>query len=472
LKKLDSYIIKSYLGPLVVTFFIAWFVLFMQFLWKYLEDLVGKGLDALILIEFFTYASAHLVTMALPLAVLLASIMVMGNLGEHYEIAALKASGISLQRIMRPLMILSVITAIGAFLFSNYVAPIADLKLGSLIYDISNQKPSLNIKEGIYYDGINGYVLRVSKKEKDGKTVKNIFIYDHTEGRGNVKMVNAETGRLEMSKDENYLLVTLYNGNAYEEMRSQKPGSQNRPFIRTSFKEEFIRMDLSDFKMSRTKEDLFKENYKMMNVFQLESNIDTVKKEINLRLVDFGNQVQRNLGVGNISSSENVGAWFDSRFNGNIFSIVSDENKLKVFESASNIIRNNRNYSESAFNDYNARSQMVVRSQMEWHSRFTLSIACLVLFFIGAPLGAIVRKGGLGMPVVLSVLFFLSYYIVTTIGEKFAKEGVWQPITGMWFSTFIFFPIGLFLTFKATSDSKLLDLDYYLSPIKKLFQKK
>ena len=471
LKTLDKYIIKSYLGPLAVTFFIAWFVLFMQFLWKYLEDLVGKGLDTIILIEFFTYASAHLVTMALPLSVLLASIMLMGNLGENYELAAIKASGVSLQRLMRPLFILSILTSIGAFLFSNYVAPIADLKLGSLIYDITNQKPALNIKEGVYYDGIDGYVIRVSKKEKDGKTVHNIFIYDHTEHKGNTKLVYAEKGKLEMSKDENFLLVSLFNGSAYEEMKPNKPNGQNRPFVRTEFKEEYIRMDLTDFKMSRTKEDLFKDNYKMMNIFQLQENIDTIEAEIKIRKKEFGNQMQRNIGF-NVNLISTPNSYVPLNFKGDILSLLIKQDKIRTIDAAMNMIRGNKNYTEASINDFNARKHMIVRSDMEWHGRFTLSIACLVLFFIGAPLGAIVRKGGLGMPVVLSVLFFLSYHIVSTTGEKFAKEEVWRPITGMWLSTLVFLPIGAFLTFKATSDSKLLELDFYLSPFKKIFAKK
>lgn len=436
-----------------------------------MEDLVGKGLDTLILIEFFTYASAHLVTMALPLSVLLASIMLMGNLGENYELAAIKASGVSLQRLMRPLIILSILTSIGAFLFSNYVAPVADLKLGSLIYDITNQKPALNIKEGVYYDGIEGFVLRVSGKEKDGKTVHNIFIYDHTEHRGNVKLVYAEQGTLEMSKDENFLLVTLKNGSAYEEMKSEKPNAQNHPFVRTEFKEEFIRMDLTDFKMSRTKEDLFKDNYKMMNVFQLQANVDTIENEIKLRKTEFGKQMQRNIGYN--STVVNIpNAHFPENFKGDVLSLLNKQDKIRTIDAAMNMLRGNKNYTEASINDFDARRHMIVRSDMEWHGRFTLSIACLVLFFIGAPLGAIVRKGGLGMPVVLSVLFFLSYHIVSTTGEKFAKEEVWPPFTGMWLSTFVFLPIGAFLTFKATSDSKLLEMDFYLSPFKKLISRK
>jgi lipopolysaccharide export system permease protein len=445
----------------------------MQFLWKYLEDLVGKGLETIVLIEFFTYASAHLITMALPLAVLLASIMTMGNLGENYELASLKASGISLQRILLPLIILSVGISLLAFLFSNYVAPVANLKLTSLIYDITNQKPALNIKEGIYYDEISGYVLRVSKKEKDGKTVKNIFIYDHTENRGNVKMIFAETGFLDMTTDKNFLLVKLNNGVSYEEIKPSKPNALNKPFIRTSFKEELIRMDLSDFKMSRTKEELFKENYKMMNVFQLDQTIDSIHKEIEYRLSDFERQVLRNLGI-NHSLSANTGLkfWYPENFNGDVLSLFSKTEQGRILDNSLNIIRGNINYADASLNDYKARNYSIVRSKMEWHGRFTLSIACLVLFFIGAPLGAIVRKGGLGMPVVLSVLFFLAYHIVSTTGEKFAKEEVWPPFQGMWFSTFIFLPIGFFLTVKATTDSKLFEADYYLSFFKRFITKK
>jgi lipopolysaccharide export system permease protein len=469
LKTIDKFIIKSYVGPFIFTFFISLFVLLMQFLWKYLEDLVGKGLDFSVVAELLLYASASLVPLALPLAILLSSIMTFGNFGENYELAAMKASGISLQRVMKPLIIVSIFISMGAFLFSNYVLPYANLKFGALLYDVMNQKPALNIVEGVYYNGIEGYVLRVGKKAKDGKTLEKIFIYDHTQHRGNVKVINAEKGKMEMSTNERYMLLTLYNGNVYEEVQTTRPGAQNFPFTRTSFKEQFIRFDLSAYKMSRSKEDLFKENVAMMNIFQLDAAADTMRMEMAERKKDFGNQLLRNMGV--ITSENSATYFFNDKWKGDVLSQFNKPDKLRIIDFAMNSIRSSKSYIEAAENDNIARNQMIDRSSMEWHRKFTLSFACLVLFFIGAPLGAIVRKGGLGMPVVLSVLFFLAYHIISISGEKFAKEDVWTPLQGMWLGTMVFLPIGVFLTYKATKDSVLFDYNTYVRPFVILIRK-
>ena len=464
LKKLDKFILKSYLGPFILTFFIAMFVLLMQFLWKYLEDLVGKGLEFSIIAELLFYASASIVPMALPLAILLSSIMTFGNLGEQYELAALKAAGISLNRVMRPLIILSIAISALAFLFSNYMLPYAKLKMGTLIYDIMNQKPSFNIQEGVYYKGIEGYVLRVGKKDKDGQTMYNMFIYDHTKNRGNNKVIIAKKGRMEVTKDERFLLFTLYNGNVYDEIETTRPNSQNRPFIRTSFDEERIKFDISSFKMQRTEEEMFKDNYQMLNITQLDASTDSIFVNINKRLEDCGFQLKNSMGLN--PDSIKGGLYFDASFIGNPLDKMNKADKLRTLDIAANLIRGSKNYVDASVQEKLALRHMIIRNQMEWHRKFTLSIACLVLFFIGAPLGAIVRKGGLGMPMVLSILFFLGFHILSITGEKIASEEVWTPLSGMWMSTFILLPIGAFLTFKSTSDSKLFELDFYLRLLK------
>jgi lipopolysaccharide export system permease protein len=261
-----------------MTFAVVMFILLMQFVWKYIDDFVGKGLDWFLVLELMFYVSVTLVPMALPLAILLASIMTFGNLAESYELTALKSAGMSLQKVMKPLTITTVIMAIGAFMFANYVLPVANLKMGTLLYDITHQKPSLDIKEGVFYNGIQDFTIKVAKKDPNRNILYNLLIYDHSQRQGNNKVVMAKEGMMKMSADENFLLITLKNGHSYEEVVSQN-NNGFKPLTRTSFKEETIVMDMRDFKMIRTDESLFKDNYQMMNITQLTNEIDTLKKE-------------------------------------------------------------------------------------------------------------------------------------------------------------------------------------------------
>jgi lipopolysaccharide export system permease protein len=279
-----------------MTFAVVMFILLMQFVWKYIDDFVGKGLEWHLILELMFYVSVTLVPMALPLAILLASIMTFGNLAESYELTALKSAGMSLQKVMKPLTITTVLMAIGAFLFANYVLPVANLKMGTLLYDITHQKPSLDIKEGIFYKGIQDFTIKVAKKDASKNTLYNILIYDHTQRQGNNKVVMAKEGNMKMSADENFLLITLKNGNSYEEVVSQN-NKGFKPLTRTSFKEETIVMDMRDFKMIRTDESLFKDNYQMMNVTQLDNEIDTLKKDEQERKVAVILQVTKNCNL-------------------------------------------------------------------------------------------------------------------------------------------------------------------------------
>ena len=273
MKKLTLLVLRAFAGPMVITFIISLFVLLMQFLWKYIDDLVGKGIDTVIIIKLMVYVSVTLVPLALPLSLLLSSLMTFGNLAEHFEITACKSAGVSLQRIMRPLIITAFLICGSAFYFSNYILPIANLKMNALLYDVRQQKPALLIKEGIFYNGIDGYSIRVGKKESDGQTLRNIMIYDHSENRGNTKLILAESGKMAMSNDERYLLLYLSKGSSYEE-RENKPGRSSRPLMRSEFEEELVRFDLSSFKMTRTNEQLFKDNYPMHNLIVADSASD------------------------------------------------------------------------------------------------------------------------------------------------------------------------------------------------------
>ncbi|MCW3070919.1 MAG: putative permease [Bacteroidetes bacterium] len=468
MKTLHKFILKSYVGPFVMTFFIAMFVFFMMFIFKYIDDFVGKGLGAGVLSELFFYFSLTTIPMALPLAILLSSLMTFGNMGEHFELSALKSSGLSLQRIMLPLIVMVFLLSASAFYFSNNILPYTNLKAGSLLYDVRESKPALLFKDGVFNNSIDGFSIRVGKKDEDGRTLHNVMIYDHRAMQGNNIVLSAQTGKMEETSDKNYLVLTLSDGVSYKEMADNEKDARTHPLIRDKFEERVIRFDLSEFKMSRTNEDLFKNNYQMLNLTQLQTTVDSLSNKIDKRKNDFGKQLKKSYYMRSASYIDNPDPDVSDAENGKYFNAYSKEEKLNIIETASNIARSAKAYSESVSNDYYADYYSLLKYDIEWHRKFTLSIACLVLFFIGAPLGAIIRKGGLGMPVVISVLFFITFHILSITGEKLAKEGSMPTWEGMWMATLVLLPIGIFLTYKATADSNLFDATSYLDWFKKM----
>ena len=467
MKKLTLLVLRAFAGPMVITFIISLFVLLMQFLWKYIDDLVGKGIDTVIIIKLMVYVSVTLVPLALPLSLLLSSLMTFGNLAEHFEITACKSAGVSLQRIMRPLIITAFLICGSAFYFSNYILPIANLKMNALLYDVRQQKPALLIKEGIFYNGIDGYSIRVGKKESDGQTLRNIMIYDHSENRGNTKLILAESGKMAMSNDERYLLLYLSKGSSYEE-RENKPGRSSRPLMRSEFEEELVRFDLSSFKMTRTNEQLFKDNYQMLNLRQLSYASDSLEKKIRDKQNEFYKVLT---GMINVDTGKTKTAFVPISNNTKFIKYFPADRQKMIVSTATYSVRNMKNMTDDMVQDMEIKSKSLAKHQIEWQRKFTLSFACLILFFIGAPLGAIIKKGGLGTPVVVSIIFFLIYHIISITGEKFAREGVILPWKGMWLSSIILLPIGIFLTYKATTDSGLFDKDTYTRYFNRLFKK-
>jgi lipopolysaccharide export system permease protein len=412
------------------------------------------------------YVAITSVPQALTLAMLLSSIMTFGNLAEHYELVACKSAGMSLQRIMRPLSILTVFICVVAFYFSNNALPFANLKMNALLYDVRNQKPALYIKEGVFYDGLEGYVLRVGKKMPDNKTIYDITIYDHTNARGNRKVMLAQSGTMEMSEDERFLIITLNNGRSYEE-EIKKKGMDTHPLMRTEFQKEIIRFDLSAFKLTRTNEQLFKDNYQMLNLKQLSESSDSISRKITEASNNYQkhNYVLLQIPPGNGHDS--------IKFSDQNFILNFEKSKqAPIMQSALFSARNAKSIAEDAANDILIKNKTLAKHQIEWHRKFTLSFACLILFFIGAPLGAIIRKGGLGMPVVVSVIFFLTYHIISISGEKMAREGVMLPYKAMWMSSIALLPIGIFLTYKATTDSAIFEPDNYIRFFKRFFRRK
>ncbi|NPD44497.1 MULTISPECIES: LptF/LptG family permease [unclassified Lentimicrobium] len=476
MKKVDLFIIRSYLGPLILTFFIALFILLMQFLWLYVDDLVGKGLEWHVLLRLLFYASSTFVPMALPLAILLSSLMTFGNLGEHYELVALKASGISLKRIMKPLIILSIFISGLAFLFSNNVLPVANLKFRSLLYDVQQKKLAFKIKEGIFNKDLGDYTLRIGGRAEDGETIYDVMIYDHSGRNGNTKVSVAESGTMKQSLSGDAIEFTLFNGYNYEEKTDQKNYRVTRPFQTTQFSEERIRFTI-DNGLSRTDENLFKHSYHMMDLSQLTKSKDSLNILLKRRNTDFGqNLIRKYKNYHRVDSLKlNKQLYSDTLMVSEYTSILFDLHVLdrnKIIESALNRTRNIKE-SVVGMNDENTNRENTIRKHdIAYHKKFTLSIACLILFFVGAPLGAIIRKGGLGLPVVMSTLFFIAYHILTMTGERAVKAGSMNLWIGVWMASAIFLPIGIFLTLKATSDAPLFDADTYKKMFEKIFKRK
>lgn len=461
MKKLHRLIIGSFIGPFVLTFFITLFILVMQFLWKYVDDLVGKGLEWYLIAELLLYASANLVPMALPLSILLSSIMTFGNMGENYELVAIKSAGISLQKAMRPLLVVTFFLSFTAFYFSNNIWPVANLKFASLLHDISKKKPALDIKEGIFYKDIDDFVIRVGKKDQKKDILYDISIYDHTAKEGNRKVIRAEEGTMKMSVDETKLILTLKNGYSYNEVKKS-----TSPLFRSEFEKEIIYLDVSGFQMNRSDEGLFKNNYKMLNIIQLDEAIDTLYFETESGIIRMGNKVKEGLSLFKDTLNSNLNIQKpDSQFLqlGNLKKGIQNQ----IYQGAINALRRHKTYITTLSRYVESNDRLIDRHKIEWHRKFTLSFACIILFFIGAPLGAIIRKGGLGMPVIISVLFFLVFHVLSITGEKLIKESGMNAALGMWMATLILVPIGAFLTYKSTTDSAIFDTDGY----KKLFEK-
>lgn len=473
----------------------------MQFLWKYIDDIIGKGLEWYVITELLLYTSATLVPMALPLAILLSSIMTFGNLGENYELVALKSAGISLQRIMLPLIIVSVFISVLAFYFSNNVMPIANLKFNALLFDVRNQRPQLTIKEGIFNNDIEGYSIKVQRKDNVNNTLHDIIIYDHKAGNGNKRVTIAESGTMILTKDKQYLILTLKNGYVYEEAEPQQNKKNSLPHQREKFEEQTVNLELTGFRFSRTSENLFNNNYQMFSVKQLSFAIDSLKDALKKNMAHIatslsGNTyfkeeqvmpVQAAVITPDISKGKSLITGKDTlrtivakpatpivkigntKYNiDSLYQAIEYNKHIETIDLAINNSRATKSFISSSKEEFELRKKNIRRHEIEWHRKFTLSFACMVLFFIGAPLGAIIRKGGLGMPMVVSVILFIIYYVISISGEKFVREEVLLSYQGMWLSSAILLPFGIFLTYKAANESTLLDTDSYKQFFKKL----
>ena len=432
---------------------------------------MGKGLEMSIIIEFLIYSSAVLVPMALPLAVLLSSIMVMGTLGENVELTAMKSAGISLVKIMKPLIYTIIGVSIFAFLFSNYVWPVAYLKQRALLFDLSDKKPAFQLKDNVFYSGIEDFRIRVKSVNNKTNELTDVLIYDHTDKKapGNRKVIRAKSGNMESINGGKMLVLTLFNGNSYEESDNRK--DQKYSLTRNTFTTQILRFDMSSFDLTRSDDDFFKGSYQMYSLRQLNHIHDSLSNRRIARKANFDRNIKSEFFMFRDStdvafSDEQIKA---SRNKYAVFDSLPYKDQKQILEIAINNSRNQKGRAEQTIQELNTRKQYINLHKIEWHRKFTLAFACLVLFFIGAPLGAITKKGGLGLPFVSSVILFLVFHIISTTGEKMAKQGVMEPFFGMWLSSLVLLPLGIFLTYKALSDSSLLDFQSYTNSIKRLF---
>ena len=464
IKKLDKLIIKSFLGPFIATFFVTLFILLMQTLWKYIDDLVGKGLDFWTIGKFIWYMSATLLMLAMPIAILLSSIMTFGNLGESFELVAIKSSGISLLRFMRPLLFVALLLCGITFIFANYLIPVAYLKSTALYNDIVYKKPALDLKEGVFYTHIPSYAIKIGKKDADGKTIHNVLIYEQSNSLQDNCIV-AETGIMQTSADKAYLEFDLQNGYRYQEKGNY--GDTATEYIRLNFKTFKKLFDLSALQINKTPDSIYKGNYKMKSVRLLNRGIDSLRKiddslykKESTEINSFVHYFNSNDSNWKKKADTAKAIAFDKQ--------IPDSARLAVYEAASNTATFMRNSIQNNSTEINNKDNEIKFHKLEWHRKFSLSMACLVLFFIGAPLGSIIRKGGLGMPLVVAIVFFLIFHLLNMFGEKFVKDEFLSPFFGMWLSVIVLIPVGFFLTYKALHDSQLFNKEYYNRFFKRL----
>lgn len=440
----------------------------MQYLWKYVDDLVGKGLEISIILELLFYASATFVSTACPLAILLSSLMTFGGLGERYEIIAIKSAGIPIHKLFYSLLIIVFLLSGFTFWFSNNVSPTAFLKMRTLLFDIKDQKPALNIEEGIFYTGIDNFAIRVGKKNADNKSIEDVIIYDHSRSQGNTTVTYAKRGTMMVTEDKHYMLFTLYDGFYWDESKNRNNGGTPHPLMRAEFSQQYKRFDLSSFQFEKSDDDFFYSKHQVMPIKELNSQIDMLKGKIAdsgksasnafLSFLFFFNNLVKEDTLSQLYIQEPITYKMEN---------LSPQKQIDIMNYAQMSSSSFINSVNFHYDDIKYKNVLMWSCQIELHRKFTLSVACILFFFIGAPLGSIIRKGGIGIPLVITVLFFSFYFIISIVGEKISKGDYIPVAIGMWISTAVLIPICVFLSYKATIDSSLFSLDEYTKWFKK-----
>lgn len=470
IKKLDIFILKSYVILFIGTFFICLFIFMMQFLWRYVDELVGKGLEMTVLAEFFYLSALTLVPLSLPLAILLASLITFGNFGERYELLAMKAAGISLIRIMMPVMFFTIFLGLTSFYFQNITAPKAQVKLWTLLISMKQKSPELDIPEGVFYDEIEGYNLYVKSKNRKTGVLYDVMIYSFADGFDNARIIVADSGKLEMTADKKHLYLHLYDGEQFENLKSQNTAAKNVPYRRESFREKHTLINF-DAEFNMVDGSFMNDQSMSKDIRVLQTSIDSMTYRVDSIGRNYYDQNKPNYTVNILSGNDSVKLAETKATYMNVDSLYNAltlSQKRKTVTSA-------LGRAENLSNDWKFKSfttsesdKSIRKHKTEWHNKITLSLACVIFFFIGAPLGAIIRKGGLGMPVIVSVLIFIIYYVINNTGYKMARDGNWEVWIGMWISTMVLAPLGAFFTYKSNKDSVVLNADAYTSWFKRV----
>jgi len=469
-KKIHLLLIKAFIKPFLATFFVVMFILLMFFLFKWIDDLIGKGFEWYTILELMYYASAANVSMALPLSVLLSSIMTFGTLGENYELVAIKSAGISLQKAMRPLFVVIIMLTIGSFLFSNYMLPKANLKFGSLLYDVRNKKLAFLIKPGVFNNSIPNYSIRVDAKDDDGK-LHGIMIYDHKGTNGIPKVIMAKEGEMNKTSDGKFLVLKLKDGVQYEEQANNNGTYNPRQILyRSRFKETEPKFDLSSFEMNRTDPNAFGNSTPMLNLRGITRKKDSLTKQLDTFNMGAERVIANNFKQFNVTKGYSKIKIGPKNIGDLTLKAIPNGSRKQAVENASNVVSGIvQNLANGAPRHTDLVGEIIF-TRIEYQRKFTLAASCILLFFIGAPLGAIIRKGGMGLPVVIAISFFLVYHIITTVAEKSAREGSLNPIFAMWIAVIVLSPLAAFLTYKATVDSALFDINYYKQFFNRIFR--
>ena len=472
IKKLDIFILKSFLLLFAGTFFICLFVFIMQFLWRWVDELVGKGLGVTVLAQFFYYSTLILIPASLPLAILLAALMTFGNFGERYELLSMKSAGIPLTRIMRPLIILCILFSTISFYFQNVVAPKAQQQLWTLVVSIKQTNPELDIPEGVFYNEIDGYNIYVKQKDRNTGMLKDVLIYNISEGFENAHVIWAERGKIESTEDQNHLRLHLYNGEQFENLKSQTISSKNVPYRRETFREKHA---IIEFKGGFEMVDgsFLSDRSDTKNMAQISHSIDSLRAHVDSVGMTMYKELNRSTYRAiNLNASDSVKLEQNKSTRLSVDSLFDSY----TMSEKERVLSNAANYSKNLATDWHMKGTVaketdtnIRRHQTDWHKKITTSLACLIFFFIGAPLGAIIRKGGLGMPVIISVLFFVLYYIIDTGAVRVARSGEMNIILGTWMSTLVLTPLGAFFTYKSNKDSVVFNIDVYRDFFRALF---
>ena len=472
MKKLDQFILKSFVGPFFAILLVVVFILVMQFLWLYIDELVGKGLSLKVILEFLGWGSVTMLPLSLPLATLLASMMTLGTLGENNELLAIKAAGISLQRVMIPLGICCALISVGAFFISNDLIPVAYNKIYTLRDDIGKTKDEIKIPTGTFYNGIDGYILRVNERNDETGMMHGVMVYNHTGNKGNTSLTLADSALMKMSKDKSYLNFVLFNGSNYEETNEKKFRDTTLQFQKIDFSRQEMFIPLENYAFQKSDPSRFDDQVKSMNLKQLYHDQDSIGKLSLTAKNENYDAIRRSRTLIYNSQLDTTGKEGRStNFNEDVTQWRSIEMEItavgKAKKAAEDMQMVLTSYSRERF-QYTFKLRNI---DIEILKKFALAIACFVFFFIGAPLGALIRKGGLGTPAIISVLFFVAYWVIDISGTKLARDGAVGPFHGVFFSSYVLLPTGLFLTWKAINDASIFNMDLIKSGFKKLISK-